>query len=129
MESEDEFALGGNRSPDPDAFGILFYFGYQFIQLQMADGQSAVEQSLMESFAVVATAFNPAGDGGVVMVEDASGGGNVNPFRHGCHDRWCRSLSADRGDSSVQARAAHPIWGDGGEGRYLDCIGGTQQET
>ena len=43
MKSEDEFALGGDCSPDPDAFGILFYFGYQFIKLQMADGQSPVE--------------------------------------------------------------------------------------
>ena len=33
MESEDEFALGGNRRLDPDAFSILFHFGYQFIKL------------------------------------------------------------------------------------------------
>ncbi len=86
MESEDEFALGGNGSPDPDAFGILFHFGYQFIKLQMANRQSTVEQSLMQPLAVMAAAFNPAGDGGVVMVEDAAGGGDVNPFRYGGHD-------------------------------------------
>jgi len=86
MKSKDELALGSNRGPDPDAFGILFHFGYQFIELQMANGQSPVEQSLMQPFTVLATAFNPAGDSGVVMVEDASGGGDVNPFRHGSHD-------------------------------------------
>ena len=37
MKSEDEFALGGDRSPDPDAFGILFHLGHQFVQLQVAD--------------------------------------------------------------------------------------------
>jgi hypothetical protein len=40
----------------------------------------------MQPFAVVAAGFNPAGDSGVVMVEDAAGGGDVNPFRHGSHD-------------------------------------------
>jgi len=43
MESEDDFALGGNGRPDPDAFGILFYFGHQFVQLQVADGQSTMK--------------------------------------------------------------------------------------
>ena len=86
MESEDELALGGDRSPDPDTFSILFHFGYQFIKLQMANRQSTVEQSLMQPFTVMATSFNPAGDGGVVMSEDAAGGGDVNPFRHGGHD-------------------------------------------
>ena len=86
MESEDELALCSDRGPDPNTFGILFDFGHQFIQLQMADGQSPVEQSLMEAFTVLATAFNPAGDGGVVMVEDTGGGGDVNAFRHGSHD-------------------------------------------
>jgi hypothetical protein len=86
MESEDKLALGGDRGPDPDTFGILFHFGHQFVQLQMANGQSTVEQSLMQPFTVMATAFNPAGDGGVVMTEDATGGGDVNPFRHGSHD-------------------------------------------
>ena len=38
MKSKDKFAMGGNSSPDPDAFGILFHFGYQFVQLQMANG-------------------------------------------------------------------------------------------
>ena len=52
----------------------------------MANGQSTVEQSLMQPFAVLATAFNPAGDGGMVMAEDAAGGGDVNAFRHGGHD-------------------------------------------
>ena len=66
MESEDEFALGSNGRPNPDAFGIFFHLSHQFIKLQMADGQSTVEQSLMQSFAVLATAFNPAGDGGMV---------------------------------------------------------------
>jgi hypothetical protein len=33
VESEDEFALGGDGRPDPNAFGILFHFGHQFIQL------------------------------------------------------------------------------------------------
>ena len=28
MESEDEFALGGNGCSDPDAFSILFHFGH-----------------------------------------------------------------------------------------------------
>ncbi len=86
VESEDELALGSDSGPDPDTFGILFHFGHQFIELQMANGQSTMEQSLMQSFAVLAAAFNPAGDGGMVMVEDASGGGDVNPFRHGGHD-------------------------------------------
>ncbi len=45
-----------------------------------------MEQSLVQSFAVMATSFNPAGDGGVVVAEDAAGGGDVNPFRHGSHD-------------------------------------------
>ena len=35
LEGEDELALGGNGRPDPDAFGILFHLGHQFIQLQM----------------------------------------------------------------------------------------------
>ena len=52
----------------------------------MADRQSTVEQSLMQPFAVLATAFNPAGDGGVVMFEDTGGGRDVNPLRHGGHD-------------------------------------------
>jgi len=43
MESEDKLALGSDCGPDPDAFGILFHFGYQFIELQMANGQSMVE--------------------------------------------------------------------------------------
>ena len=43
MESEDDFALGSNGRPDPDAFGILFYFGHQFVQLQVADGQSTMK--------------------------------------------------------------------------------------
>ena len=86
MKSEDELALGSDCGPDPDAFGILFDFGYQFIQLQVADGQSTVEQSLMQPFTVMAAAFNPAGDGGMVMVEDTGGGGDVNAFRHGGHD-------------------------------------------
>ena len=86
MESEDEFALGSDCGPDPDAFCILFHFGYQFIELQMADRQSTMEHSLMQSFAVPAAAFNPAGDGGKVMTEDTGGGGDVNPFRHGSHD-------------------------------------------
>jgi len=46
----------------------------------MANGQSTVEQSLMQPFAVLATAFNPAGDGGVVMAEDAASSGDVNPY-------------------------------------------------
>ena len=86
MESEDELALGGDRGPDPDTFGILFHFGHQFIELQMVNRQSTVEQSLMQPFTVMAAAFNPAGYGGVVMVEDTGGGGDVNPFRHGSHD-------------------------------------------
>ena len=86
MKSKDKLALGIDRGPDPDAFSILFHFGHQFIELQMANGQSTVEQSLMQSFAVLATAFNPAGDGGMVMVEDTGGGGDVNAFRHGGHD-------------------------------------------
>ncbi len=74
MKSEDELALGGNRGPDPDAFSILFHFGHQFIKLQMANGQSSVEQSSMKSFAVVTTTFDPTGDGCVVMSKDATGG-------------------------------------------------------
>ncbi len=34
----------------------------------------------------MAASFNPVGDSGVMMVEDAVGGGDVNPFRHGGHD-------------------------------------------
>ena len=86
MGSKDKLALSSDCGPDPDAFGILFHFGHQFIQLQMADGQSTVEESLMGSFAEVASAFNPAGDVGVVVVEDAASGGDVNSFRHGSHD-------------------------------------------
>ena len=36
--SKNELALGGERSPELDAFSILFGPGYQFIQLQVADG-------------------------------------------------------------------------------------------
>ena len=58
----------------------------QFIELLMANGQSTMEQSIMQSFAVLAASFNPAGDGGVVMTKNTTGGGDVNPFRHGSHD-------------------------------------------
>ena len=74
QEREDEFALGGDRGPDPDTFGILFHFGHQFIKLQMANRQSTVEQSLMQPITVMAAAFNPAGDSGVVVAKDAAGG-------------------------------------------------------
>jgi hypothetical protein len=74
MECQDEFALGSNRRPDPGAFGILFHPGHQFIQLQVANRQSTLEQSLVQSFAVVATAFRPACDGSVVMPKDTDGG-------------------------------------------------------
>lgn len=85
MKGEDELALGGDRSLDPDAFNILFHFGYQFILLEVADGQSAMKQSLMKPFTVPATSFNPMSDGGMVMAEDATGGGDVNAFRWGSH--------------------------------------------
>ena len=74
VKRQDELALGGHCCPDPNAFSILFHFGHQFIKLQMANGQSPVEQSLVEPFAVMATAFNPAGDGRVMMAKDATGG-------------------------------------------------------
>ena len=40
----------------------------------------------MQPFTMMAAPFNPAGDSGVVMVENSSGGGDVNAFRHGSHD-------------------------------------------
>jgi len=40
----------------------------------------------MQPFTMMAAPFNPAGDSGVVMVDNSSGGGDVNAFRHGSHD-------------------------------------------
>lgn len=72
----------------------------------MADGQSTVEQSLLQSFAVLATAFNPAG--GMVMVEDTGGSGDINPFRHGSHDhgdprQWCFQPIQGRAETTGSA--------------------------
>ena len=45
-----------------------------------------MKQSLSKTFTVATRLYNPAGDGSVVMAEDAGSGGDINPFRKGSHD-------------------------------------------
>ena len=73
VKSHDKLASCSDCGPDPDAFGILFHFSHQFIQLQMSYRQCPVKQSLMQPFAMATTSFDPAGKGGMVMAKDTPG--------------------------------------------------------
>ncbi len=99
MRSEQDLALSSDRGPEPDRFRILFHTGNQFIELQVANGQSAMKQLVMKLFAMAPTSFNPTSDSGVVVAEDASCSGDVDAFRKGGHDH---GDLAERGFQPIQ---------------------------
>ena len=74
MDSQNKLAFRSDRSPHPDPLSVLLDPGDQLIKLKMTNLNSAKEQPLMQQDAVLASAFQPAADGGMVVIEDARSG-------------------------------------------------------
>lgn len=74
MQCQDELAPGTDRCPHPHSLGIVLDSRHQFAELQVAHLNGLKEQPLVQPGAMLSTPFQPAADGGMVMVEDAGSG-------------------------------------------------------
>ena len=74
MDSQNKLAFRSDRSPHPDPLSILLGPGDQLIKLKMPNLNSAKEQPLVQPGAMLSTPFEPAADGGIVVIEDARSG-------------------------------------------------------